>query len=71
MSGAPNRWSFLGILSSEGVAMYLDARGNLRARGQVSDPEVAGFIRAYRDQIIAELKNRPGTPSACSSDVQR
>jgi hypothetical protein len=71
MTNTSDPLSFLGILSSEGVAMYLDAKGNLRARGQVSDPEVAGFIRAYRDQIIAEIKNRPGTPSACSSDVQR
>lgn len=58
-----DRLTFLGILRSEDVAMYLDARGNLRSRGPVQDPEIAGFIRAYRADIIRELNTtEPRSP---------
>lgn len=53
-----DRWTFLGVLRAEHVEMYLDQNGNLRARGQVADAEVAGFIRAHRSQIIEELRRR-------------
>lgn len=53
-----DRWSFLGILESEGVAMYLDVSGNLRSRGKVTDHEIAGWIRTHRRAIIGELENR-------------
>ena len=51
-----DRWSFLGVLASEGVSMYLDDAGNLRSRGKIADPEIVGFVRAHRDAIIAELR---------------
>lgn len=53
----PPRWSFLGVAASEGVTLYLDPQGNLRSRGPVADPEVAAFIRANRDKVIAELRD--------------
>lgn len=53
-----DRWSFIGVLASEDVSMYLDDVGNLRSRGKISDPEIVGFIRKHRDAIIAELREK-------------
>lgn len=54
-SGDVDRWSFLGVLASESVTMYIAPDGSLRSRGRVADPEVAAFIRAHREKIIHEL----------------
>lgn len=56
MTGSRDRLSFLGILESEGIDMYVDAAGGLRARGKVTDPEIRGFIVANRDAIKKELE---------------
>ena len=55
MTTSFDRWSFLGVLASESVTMYLAPDGSLRSRGRVADPEVAAFIRLHREKIIREL----------------
>lgn len=51
-----DRLTYLGIIRSEGVEMYLAPDGTLRSRGRVVDDEMREWIKDHRIEIIKELR---------------